>query len=56
MTDEPAMDMSVRASSPLKDLLSHQYGQRWFNEQLSRSQTVDQSQLHRVRHSCLLVT
>ncbi|XP_029019132.1 cilia- and flagella-associated protein 77 [Betta splendens] len=43
----------TRASSPLKDLLSHQYSRRWFDEQMSKSRTVDQSQLHIIRAGCI---
>lgn len=35
----------------MKDLLSHQYSRHWFDEQMSRSRTVDQSQLHKVRQN-----
>ncbi|XP_026199558.1 cilia- and flagella-associated protein 77 [Anabas testudineus] len=45
--------VTTRASSPLKDLLSHQYGRRWFEDQLSRNQTIDHSQLHRIRAGCI---
>lgn len=41
------MYVSVRASSPLGDLLSHQYGRRWVDEQLNKNQTS--KQLQRVR-------
>ncbi|XP_040011033.1 cilia- and flagella-associated protein 77 isoform X2 [Xiphias gladius] len=40
--------VTTRAASPLSDLLSHQYARRWLDEQLSRNQTSDHKQLHRV--------
>uniref|UniRef100_A0A3Q3IJ09 Uncharacterized protein n=1 Tax=Monopterus albus TaxID=43700 RepID=A0A3Q3IJ09_MONAL len=47
--DVQVMDLSTRPPSPLADLLSHQYARRWLDEQLSRNQTRNQEQLHRVR-------
>ncbi|XP_040897956.1 cilia- and flagella-associated protein 77 [Toxotes jaculatrix] len=44
---------TTRASSPLSDLLSHQYARRWLDEQLSRNQTSNHKQLHRVRPGCV---
>uniref|UniRef100_A0A3B4WKR3 Cilia and flagella associated protein 77 n=1 Tax=Seriola lalandi dorsalis TaxID=1841481 RepID=A0A3B4WKR3_SERLL len=41
--------VTTRASSPLSDLLSHQYARRWLDQQLSRNQTSNHRELHRVR-------
>uniref|UniRef100_A0A4W6FN55 Cilia- and flagella-associated protein 77 n=1 Tax=Lates calcarifer TaxID=8187 RepID=A0A4W6FN55_LATCA len=41
--------VTMRASSPLSDLLSHQYARRWLDDQLSRNQTANHKQLDRVR-------
>ncbi|KAL7392182.1 hypothetical protein ABVT39_020578 [Epinephelus coioides] len=41
--------VKTRASSPLSDLLSHQYGRHWIDEQLSRNRTSDHKQLQRIR-------
>ncbi|KAG7214282.1 hypothetical protein INR49_023202 [Caranx melampygus] len=38
---------------PLSDLLSHQYGQRWIHQQLSRNRTSDHREQHRVRLGCI---
>ncbi|KAK2838222.1 hypothetical protein Q5P01_015434 [Channa striata] len=42
-----------RASTPLKDLLSHQYARRCFEEQLRRSQSGTSKQLQRIRPGCI---
>lgn len=42
-----------RPPSPLADLLSHQYARRWLDEQLSRNQTRNQEQLHRMKRGCI---
>ncbi|XP_026177679.1 cilia- and flagella-associated protein 77 [Mastacembelus armatus] len=42
-----------RPSSPLADLLSHQYAHRWLDEQLSRNQTGNHNQLHRIKPGCI---
>uniref|UniRef100_A0A3B4UCF8 Cilia and flagella associated protein 77 n=1 Tax=Seriola dumerili TaxID=41447 RepID=A0A3B4UCF8_SERDU len=41
--------VTTRASSPLSDLLSHQYARRWLDQQLSRNPTSNHRELHRVR-------
>ncbi|XP_071328502.1 cilia- and flagella-associated protein 77 [Trachinotus anak] len=45
--------VTTRASSPLSDLLSHQYAHRWLDEQLSRNQTSNHKQLHRMTPGCI---
>ncbi|KAF3695255.1 Cilia- and flagella-associated protein 77 [Channa argus] len=45
--------VTSRAPSPLKDLLSHQYAQRWFEDQRSRGQTGTNRQLQRIRPGCI---
>ncbi|XP_041644274.1 cilia- and flagella-associated protein 77 [Cheilinus undulatus] len=43
-----------RPSSPLSDLLSHQYGDRWFNQQLARSQiSTNEQKLQRIKSGCV---
>ncbi|XP_058492715.1 cilia- and flagella-associated protein 77 [Solea solea] len=41
--------VTPRAPSPLSDLLSHQYAHRWMDDQLSRNQSSNQKQLHRIK-------
>ncbi|XP_054467340.1 cilia- and flagella-associated protein 77-like isoform X1 [Anoplopoma fimbria] len=41
--------VTTRPSSPLSDLLSHQYARRWKEEQLSRNRTGNHKQLQRVK-------
>ncbi|XP_042371405.1 cilia- and flagella-associated protein 77, partial [Plectropomus leopardus] len=41
--------VKTRASSPLGDLLSHQYARRWIDEQLSRNRTADHKQQQRIK-------
>ncbi|XP_029999397.1 cilia- and flagella-associated protein 77 [Sphaeramia orbicularis] len=38
-----------RPASPLDDLLSHQYGRRWIDEQLSRNRTADRGPPRRIK-------
>ncbi|XP_035021263.1 cilia- and flagella-associated protein 77 isoform X2 [Hippoglossus stenolepis] len=47
--DITTRDVSVRPSSPLSDLLSHQYARRWKDEQLSRIQTSNHNQQLRTK-------
>ncbi|XP_069379290.1 cilia- and flagella-associated protein 77 isoform X2 [Paralichthys olivaceus] len=42
-------DITTRPSSPLSDLLSHQYARRWKDEQLSRIQTSNHHQQLRMK-------
>ncbi|KAG7489088.1 hypothetical protein JOB18_004469 [Solea senegalensis] len=41
--------VTPRAPSPLSDLLSHQYARHWMDDQLSRNQSSNQKQLHRIK-------
>ncbi|XP_070690575.1 cilia- and flagella-associated protein 77 [Pempheris klunzingeri] len=45
--------VTTRAPSPLSDLLSHQYARDWLTEQLSRNQTSNLKQLHRIKPGCI---
>ncbi|XP_023258536.1 cilia- and flagella-associated protein 77 [Seriola lalandi dorsalis] len=45
--------VTTRASSPLSDLLSHQYARRWLDQQLSRNQTSNHRELHRIKPGCI---
>ncbi|KAM7390990.1 hypothetical protein PAMP_021708 [Pampus punctatissimus] len=42
-----------RVSSPLWDILSHQYARRWLDEQRSRNQTSNHKQLQRIKPGCI---
>ncbi|XP_067430491.1 cilia- and flagella-associated protein 77 [Thunnus thynnus] len=44
---------TTRASSPLSDVLSHQYARRWLDEQMSRNQTSNHKQLQRIKPGCI---
>uniref|UniRef100_A0A8P4KGI1 Uncharacterized protein n=1 Tax=Dicentrarchus labrax TaxID=13489 RepID=A0A8P4KGI1_DICLA len=48
--------VTTRASSPLSDLLSHQYARRWLDEQLSRDRTCDHNQQQRIKPGCIADT
>ncbi|XP_068166690.1 cilia- and flagella-associated protein 77 [Antennarius striatus] len=41
LVPDSTFGVPTRPPSPLSDLLSHQYGQRWLEEQWSRSQTIN---------------
>ncbi|KAK9521944.1 hypothetical protein VZT92_018447 [Zoarces viviparus] len=41
--------VTTRLSSPFSDLISHQYAQRWKDEQMSRNLTDNHKQLQRVK-------
>ncbi|XP_022620475.1 cilia- and flagella-associated protein 77 isoform X2 [Seriola dumerili] len=45
--------VTTRASSPLSDLLSHQYARRWLDQQLSRNPTSNHRELHRIKPGCI---
>ncbi|TDH12602.1 hypothetical protein EPR50_G00048680 [Perca flavescens] len=45
--------VTSRVSSPLSDLLSHEYARRWMDEQLSRNQTSNHKQLQRIKPGCI---
>ncbi|KAM7415500.1 hypothetical protein PAMA_017824 [Pampus argenteus] len=42
-----------RVSSPLWDVLSHQYARCWLDEQRSRNQTSNHKQLQRIKPGCI---
>ncbi|XP_044051745.1 cilia- and flagella-associated protein 77 [Siniperca chuatsi] len=45
--------VTTRASSPLSDLLAHQYARRWLDDQLSGNQTSNRHQLQRIKPGCI---
>ncbi|KAM9360740.1 cilia- and flagella-associated protein 77 [Symphorus nematophorus] len=53
---EITFGISSRPSTPMADVLSHQYGRRWIEEQRFRDQTSPRNDPQRIKPGCVLDT